>query len=148
MSWSIAGFGVAVLLFGLLRADVPGGPSDASNLLLVFSASALLGPPVAGLLVVPHVLMSQLIDYDEVHTGANRSAMFFGVQGFLTKWIYGLSLWMLTLLLSRFGNSPEQSLGVTLVGPVAGVACLIAAAVFARYPERELLETVRRSRLP
>ena len=72
--------------------------------------------------------------------------MFFGVQGFLTKWVYGLSLWVLTFLLSRFGNSPEEPLGVILVGPVAGVACLLAALFFARYPEAELLAEVERRR--
>ncbi len=139
MSWSIAGFGVAVLLFGLLRADVPGGPADASNLLLAFAASALLGPPVAGLLVVPHVLMSQLIDYDEVHTGANRSAMFFGVQGLLTKWMYGVALWVFSFLLLEYGKSAEEPTGVLLVGPVGAVACLLSLLVWSFYPERRVL---------
>lgn len=146
MLWSIGAFGLAVLQLGLLRAGAPGGPGDAVNLALAFTVCLLLGPPVAGLLVVPHVLMSQLIDHDEIRTGANRSAMYFGVQGFLTKWVYGVSLWTLTLLLSRFGNSPDAPLGVLLVGPVAGVACLLAAALFARYPEAQILEEVRRHR--
>ena len=144
MSLTIVGFGVAVLLLGLLRPDVPGGPRDALNLALAFAASALLGPPVAGLLVVPHVLLSQLIDEDALRTGANRAAMFFGVQGFLTKWVYGASLWLMTFLLSRFGNSPEDATGVLLIGPVAGAACLAAAVLFARYPEARLLEAARR----
>lgn len=130
--------GLAVLPLGALRPDVPGGPDDLRNLLLAGCSSLLLGPPVAGLLVVPHVLLSQLIDADALRTGANRSAMYFGVQGFLTKWIYGVSLWMMTFLLSRFGNSPDAPLGVLLIGPVAGVACLLAALLFARFPEQPL----------
>jgi GPH family glycoside/pentoside/hexuronide:cation symporter len=72
--------------------------------------------------------------------------MYFGVQGLLTKWMYGVSLWVMTYLLARFGNSAEQPLGVLLVGPVAGAACLLSLLLFARYPERELLEAVREGR--
>lgn len=136
---SLATFGATLLLLGGLRADVPGGPSDVRNLWLVWFACAAMGPSIAGLQVVPHVLIAQLIDEDERRTGANRAAMFYGMQGFLTKWMFGVSLWALTFLLARFGNAPSEALGVILVGPVAGVACLLAAALFARYPEAELL---------
>lgn len=138
MVGSMGLFALASLPLGALRPDVPGGAHDAANLVLAFGASLALGPAVAGLLVVPHVLLSQLIDADEVRTGANRAAMYYGVQGFLTKWIYGVSLWALTYLLSRFGNSTEEPLGILLVGPVGGLACLAAALIFARYPEAEI----------
>ena len=62
--------------------------------------------------------------------------MYFGIQGFLTKWVYGLSAAILAFLFARFGNSPEEPLGVLLVGPVGGAACLVAAGLFALYPER------------
>jgi GPH family glycoside/pentoside/hexuronide:cation symporter len=89
--------------------------------------------------VLPHVLISQLIDEDESRTGASRAAMFFGMQGFFTKWMYGLSLWLFTLLLSRYGNSPEEPGGLILVGPVAAACSLLALVVYSRYPEREVL---------
>ena len=41
--------------------------------------------------------------------------MFYGMQGFATKWVYGLSLWVLTFLLARFGNSPDQPLSMPTV---------------------------------
>ena len=140
MMLCVGGLGLVLLGLGLLEADVPGGPHDRTNLTVVFSVFACFGFPVAGLMVLPHVLISQLVDRDERATGANRSAMFFGVQGFLTKWAYGASLWIFTVLLSRFGNRPDESLGVILVGPVAGVACLLSLALYAFYPEREVLE--------
>jgi hypothetical protein len=49
------------------------------------------------------------------------------------------------LLLARFGNSPEQPFGVILAGPVAGVACLLSAAVLSAYPEREVLAATART---
>ena len=130
---------LAVSSFGLLHADVPGGPNDGRNLAILFGALALVGIPVAGLLVLPNVLLGQLIDRDERRSGSHRSAMFYGMQGFATKWVYGLSLWALTFLLARFGNSPAEPLGVILSGPVAGAACLLSVVVLAFYPERAVL---------
>jgi GPH family glycoside/pentoside/hexuronide:cation symporter len=142
---------VCVLIFalcasslGLLRPETPGGPGDLRNLAVVFTAMAMAGLAVAGLLVLPHVLISQMIDADECATGANRAAMFFGMQGFFTKWVYGVALWIFTYLLARFGNSPGEPLGIILVGPVAAAAALVSAALFARYPERVVLAATRR----
>jgi hypothetical protein len=53
--------------------------------------------------------------------------------------MYGVSLWVFTWLLSRFGNSPEEPLGVLLVAPVAGACALLAFALYALYPEAEVL---------
>ena len=130
-------------MLGLLRADVPGGPHDLRNLVLAFAAMALSGFAVAGFLVLPHVLMGQVIDADERRTGASRAAMFYGVQGLATKWVYQVSLALMSLLLLRFGASPERPLGVLLIGPVAALLCALSAALYALYPERRLLEETR-----
>jgi GPH family glycoside/pentoside/hexuronide:cation symporter len=135
---------LAVAALGLLRPDVPGGPHDRANLLLCFGGFFAFGVPAAGLMVLPHVLISQLIDEDERRTGATRAAMFFGVQGLLTKWVYGLSTWCLAFLLARYGNSPEEPLGVLLVGPVAAVLCLLSLCLYAFYPEARVLAGARR----
>jgi len=141
-------FALAMALLGFLEADVPGGPHDRRNLWLAFTAVAVVGLPIAGFLVVPHVMISQLIDWDERRTGANRSAMYYGVQGLLTKWMYGASLWAFTFLLSRFGNSPDEPGGVLLIGPVAAVSALLAVVAYTRYPERRILAEARESQAP
>jgi GPH family glycoside/pentoside/hexuronide:cation symporter len=135
-------FGAGAAALGALVPELPGGPRDAANLAIAFVACALVGVAAAGLMVVPHVLLSQLIDVDALRTGANRAAIYFGVQGLLTKWVYGVSLWVFTFLLARFGNSPSDALGVRLVGPVTGVACLLAAILWLAYPERALVAEV------
>ena len=132
-------FALSMFLLAFLKADVPGGPHDAANLRIVWTAFALIGFPVAGFLVIPNVLISQVIDYDAARQGASRAAMFFGVQGFFTKWMYGIAGAILAYLFQRFGNSPQEPLGVLLIGPVAGVACLISAVLFLAYPERQVL---------
>ncbi len=132
-------FAVAVGSLGLLRPDVPGGPHDATNLLILFSAMATLGIAVPGFLVLPYVIISQVIDYDTVQTGSNRSAMYFGVQGFLIKWMYGIAGAVIAFLFARYGNSPQQPLGVLLVAPIGALACLLSALVLMFYPEQRVL---------
>jgi GPH family glycoside/pentoside/hexuronide:cation symporter len=131
---------VAMSALGFLEPAPAGSPRDTFNLVLCIGALGLFGVPAAGFMVLPHVLVSQLIDADERRTGASRAAMFFGVQGLLTKWVYGLSTWAFTFLLAVYGNSPEEPWGVVLVGPVAGVLCLLSLGFYAFYPERAVIE--------
>jgi GPH family glycoside/pentoside/hexuronide:cation symporter len=130
---------VGVALLGFLVPDEPGGPNDLRNLLLVFGAMSLGGVAVAGFITMPNVILSQVIDYDTARTGSNRAASYFGIQGFFTKFLYGVSGAILAFLFQRYGNSVEQPLGVILVGPVAAAFCLVSAGLFLRYPEREVL---------
>jgi GPH family glycoside/pentoside/hexuronide:cation symporter len=131
--------GVCVAALGFLQPSVPGGPHDARNLAVIFGTMVAAGVAVAGFITMPNVLISQVIDYDTVRTGANRAAMYFGIQGFFTKVLYGVSGAILAFLFSRFGNSAQQPLGVILVGPVAAAFCLVSALLFLRYPEHEVL---------
>ncbi len=137
-------FSLSMAALGGLRADLPGGPRDALNLALGAGSLAMLGVAIAGFMILPHVLLSQLIDLDERRTGAQRAAIYFGVQGFATKLIYGVGTWGFTFLLSRFGNSSEEPWGVILVGPAAGVAGLVALLLYSAYPEARVLEQTRR----
>lgn len=139
MVGSVAVFALALLPLGLLRPAVPGGPGDARNLAVIFVALAVVGPPVAAFYMVPGVIIAQLIDADARRTGTYRSAMFFGVQGLVTKWMYGVSALALSYLFARFGKSVAEPGGVLLAGPMAGAACLVAAALYTLYPEREVL---------
>jgi GPH family glycoside/pentoside/hexuronide:cation symporter len=131
---------VAVAMLGALEPDVPGGSRDSFNLMVCFVALGLFGIPAAGFLVLPQVMISQLIDRDERISGASRAAMYFGVQGLLTKWAYGISTLILTLMLARLGNSPENPWGVVYVGPVAAICSLMSLALYSLYPESAVLE--------
>lgn len=139
MMFCIAVMAAAVVPLGLLVPALPGAPGDARNLALCMGAMAAFGVAGAGFLVLPHVMISQLIDRDARHTGASRAAMFFGVQGLATKWVYGFAVWLFTYLLSRYGNSPEQPGGVLLIGPVTAGFSVVALALYALYPERDVV---------
>jgi len=136
---SVATLGVLLCVLGLLDPDVPGGPRDASNLFIVCGVLLGMGPALAVFLIVPHVIIGQLIDRDEAQTGANRSAMYFGAQGLFTKWAYAASATVMSFLFVQYGNSRSDPEGVLLVGPVAGALCLVAAGLYALYPERQVI---------
>lgn len=138
----------SVTILGLPRPDVPGGPRDAWNLGLILAGMVGSGVSLAGFITMPHVLISQVIDYDTARTGSHRAAMYFGIQGFATKLLYGVSAAILATLFSAFGNSAEEPLGVVLVGPVAGACCLVSALLYLRYPEQEVLATTLAEQIP
>jgi Na+/melibiose symporter-like transporter len=87
-------------------------------------------------MILPTVILGQLIDLDEANTGANRAAMYYGVQGLFTKWVYAASAAILSFLLSAYGRSAAEPLGVLLIGPVAGGLCLVGAILYLFYPEK------------
>ena len=145
---SILILGIAHVPYGLLTPSAPGDAHDVLNMTVALGLSAFKGLAIAGIMILPTVILGQLIDLDQARTGASRSAMYYGVQGLMTKWVYAASATLMSYLLSAYGRSAAEPLGVLLIGPVAGGLCLIAAGFYACYPEkrvraeaRELLES-------
>lgn len=132
-------FGIALSMLGLIVPDVPGGPDDARNVAIAFTSLGLAGIPVAGFLVASNVMLGQIVDADEAATGANRAAIFFGIQGLATKWVYGLAAAALAYLFTQYGKSPEEPMGVWLAAPCAAGFCIVSALLYALYPERDVL---------
>ena len=139
--------GIPLFPYGLLHPSIPGGPGDQFNLIVIVGLAMIKGFPIAGLMILPTVILGQLIDLDETRTGANRAAMYYGVQGLLTKWVYAASAAIFSFLLSAYGRSAAEPLGVLLIGPVSGSFCLIAAFLYMLYPEREVQESARQHNL-
>lgn len=137
---SILILGLSLFPYGLLEPRGPGDPGDLFNLSVVVATTVMKGLSIAGFMILPTVLLGQLIDLDETKTGANRAAMYYGVQGLFTKWVYAASAAILSYLLSGYGRSAEEPLGVQLIGPVAGLFCLIGAALYFFYPEKLVRE--------
>lgn len=135
---SVFFLGLAHLPYGLMTPSAPGAPHDQLNLVIVFTLAAIKGLGIAGMMILPTVLLGQLIDLDEARTGAGRSAMYYGVQGLLTKWVYAASAAIMSYLLAAHGRSADEPLGVLLIGPVAGVLCLVSAGLYILYPEKQV----------
>jgi GPH family glycoside/pentoside/hexuronide:cation symporter len=127
-------FGIAASALGTIRPDVPGGTDDAGNLATAFLALGVMGIPLAGASILPSVLLGWIIDDDRERTGSNRSAIFVGLVRAFDKWAYGLAAAVIAFLFARFGKSPAEPLGVLLIGPIAGIAALLSALLFTRFP--------------
>ena len=136
--WSIVVMGISMIPYGLLTPSVPDGPGDLLNLTVIVGLTAIKGLAIAGFMILPTVILGQLIDLDESVTGANRAAMYYGVQGLFTKWVYAASAAIMSYLLTAYGRSVEEPMGVLLIGPVAGALCLLGAACYLFYPEQEV----------
>jgi GPH family glycoside/pentoside/hexuronide:cation symporter len=140
---SVAILGLAHIPYGFLTPSAPGDSHDLFNVILVISLSAFKGLAIAGMMILPTVILGQLIDLDQARTGAGRSAMYYGVQGLLTKWVYAASAAIMSFLLAAYGRSAAEPLGVLLIGPVAGTLCLVSAGLYALYPEKQVQDEAR-----
>ena len=132
---SFSVYAVAAAALGLLRPSSAGTPQDSFNLAIAFGSLGLMGLAISGVSLMPNVLVGQLIDEDAERSGANRSALFLGVTRAFDKWAFGISSALIAFLFARFGNGPENPLGVQLVGPIAAAAAAAAALVLARFPD-------------
>lgn len=135
---SIFLLGLPMFPYALLTPSSPGEPGDMINLVVMVGLSIVKGFPIASIMILPTVILGQLIDLDEARTGANRAAMYYGVQGLFSKWVYAAAAAILSFLLSAYGRSAEEPLGVLLIGPVAGTFCVIAACLYMLYPEQQV----------
>lgn len=105
----------------------------------VWAARALLvlaGIGVGGLFALPYAVLAEVTDYDRVLTGHDRQGVFFCVQGLILKVAYSVAPWLLLGLLAWLPSHVFTTM--VLVGPIAGVAALLAYAVFGRYPDAEV----------
>ena len=135
---SVLILGLAHIPYGFLTPSAIGDSHDWLNLAVVFSLSGFKGLAIAGMMILPTVILGQLIDLDHARTGAGRAAMYYGVQGLMTKWVYAASAALMSYLLSAYGRSAEEPLGVLLIGPVAGSLCLVSAVFYSFYPEAQV----------
>jgi GPH family glycoside/pentoside/hexuronide:cation symporter len=102
-----------------------------------------LGIPMAAVFTFPNAIMADIIDYDELRTGMRREAMYYGTQATLEKMASALFPILLAGLLT-LGGTADNPIGIRLVGPVAGLAVLVAFLTFRGYrlPDTVTAETV------
>jgi Na+/melibiose symporter-like transporter len=79
-------------------------------------------------------MIGEIIDYDEACSGQRREALYNGLSGFVWKASMGGSVFIATQSMNYFGNSPENALGVLLVGPIAGLFGLLGMIAIVFYP--------------
>lgn len=107
---------------------VPQVPSLVQGLLFM----PPVGLAMVGVYVFPNALMADIIDYDALRTGERREGIYYAAQDFIENLVLALHGSILAGLLA-FGSTPENPLGIRLVGPFAGVGIFIAWWIFRRY---------------
>lgn len=103
-----------------------------SGLVLGFVLMAMLGFPYSGLMVIPNVIVSEIIDEDIREHKLHREALFFGVQGLVNKFMVSLAALFVGFLQSVFGNTLETPAGVIAVAPAAAVVSLVGFVIITR----------------
>ena len=123
MLWGMGGL---FLLF--FAGFMPGPPKVAQAMLAVFIA----GMPLAGILMLPNILIADIVDHDAQRTSTRREGMFYGTQNLLEKSASAFAPLLLAIVLLA-GDNASDPLGVRLVGPVAGVLVFIGYLSFRGY---------------
>ena len=127
-------YSAALLSMSLVFAAIPLVALSPMPTATYLGLMVVLGVPVGGLLVLGRVLIADVIDADFERTGLRREAMYFGMQGLMTKVSFGVGPLIATQLFDAFGNTAEHPLGILLCGPVAGVLGVAGWLAFRRYP--------------
>ena len=132
---SMASYALVALLIMVLPS-IKGIPSAA----LGFALMALLGFPYSGLMVIPNVLVSEIIDDDYKRFAVRREAMFFGVQGLVNKLATAFASFAVGVLHDILGSTANQPLGITIVAPIAAVFSLVGFFVMVRLNKEKAAE--------
>jgi Na+/melibiose symporter-like transporter len=93
----------------------------------------IAGPGVGALLVLPHAVLADICDHDAHCVGERREAIFFGMQGLLTKAAIAMAMVLANALLTRLGNTAAQPLGVVACPLIAALLLVCACLAFRGY---------------
>ncbi|GEM_PF-2409506 len=93
-----------------------------------------LGFPAAILMSMYRPIVCEVVDMDEQRVGTRREAIYFGVEGLLTKFADGISALLAPALMLLGHFLLPAPLGYVLPFAGAGVFMLLAYIVFGKYP--------------
>lgn len=146
--FGMAMFTVALALMALLKhfpvlgypvafvAGLMGSPLDQNQIAFAHTALtlAICALPVAVIFVMQRPILNDVMDHDEKLTGYRREAMYNGMEGLVSKPASGMAYFIVPLLLSTLGDTPERPWGVLATPIAASVLMFIGYLGFRRYP--------------
>jgi GPH family glycoside/pentoside/hexuronide:cation symporter len=120
----------AAVTFPLLALGglVPGVPASAQLVVV----AALIGAPIGAHYLFPVPLTADVIDDDSILTRQRREAIYLGSSSFITRTATALAP-LIVVLLRLLGDTHGHTIGVRLVGPLAGLIMLCAYLLFGSY---------------
>jgi Na+/melibiose symporter-like transporter len=134
-AYRVALFASAMLFpLAALPGLVPLVPAEVELLVLM----VVVGAPIAGNHLFPATLTADIIEDDSARTGLRREATYYGAQNLVEKTATSFApLFLVALLL--VGDTSDDTLGIRLIGPAAGMITLFGYLIFRRYdlPDEE-----------
>jgi GPH family glycoside/pentoside/hexuronide:cation symporter len=111
-----------------LAGLLPGVPATVQLLVV----AALVGAPIGAHFLFPVPLTADVIDDDSAKTELRREATYLGASSFVERTANSVAP-LLVVLLRLLGDTRGHTVGVRLVGPLAGVILLAAYLLFRAY---------------
>jgi Na+/melibiose symporter-like transporter len=100
-----------------------------------------LGLGMMYVLVTP--MIGEIIDLAEQKFGERREAVFNAMHAVMVKAAQVLGIFVAVSIMTRYGNSKSEPLGVFLVAPISSLFCFAAMVLTCSYP---VLNSVKRRR--
>jgi glycoside/pentoside/hexuronide:cation symporter, GPH family len=103
----------------------------------------LVGPALGGYFILAYAMMGSVVDYDEMFTHARREAIYYGTFSLAAGIGPAMAAMILPFILSHFGYTSANPLGVRVAWLVAGACSLLGALVFIGYKLGDTPEQTR-----
>lgn len=136
-------------MIGLVLAIGAGFLVGGTNLLPLglqaFIVIALIGVALGGYLIVIYAMMGNVVDYDEMLTGRRREAIYYGTFSFAIGLGSSVGAFILPQLLSLFGYTRENPLGVRVAFLVMAAFVLVGYFIFQFYKLGDTPEETRKN---
>jgi len=113
------------------------------KLLQAYITVGLVGPALGGYFILAYAMMGSVVDYDEMFTHARREAIYYGTFSLAAGIGPAVAAMTLPFILSYFGYTSANPLGVRVAWVVAGVCSLVGAIVFFGYKLGDTPEQTR-----
>jgi len=125
-------FLTSATLFSLILIPLFFFSSDISTIVLM----GIIGAPLAGMMLIPEVLIGEIIDDDYQKFGKNREGLFFGFYGFAVRIAMILEAAVISLILGLTGynaNAYKQTetaiIGIKLLIVVVPIICFVIGII-------------------
>jgi GPH family glycoside/pentoside/hexuronide:cation symporter len=103
----------------------------------------LVGPVLGGYFILAYAMMGSVVDYDEMFTYSRREAIYYGTFSLAAGIGPAMAALILPFILSHFGYTSVNPLGVRVAWVVAGICSLLGALAFVGYKLGDTPEQTR-----
>jgi Na+/melibiose symporter-like transporter len=136
---------ISMVLMGVIIALnafvglIPG----VDKLVQAYITVGLVGPVLGGYFILAYAMMGSVVDYDEMSTRARREAIYYGTFSLAAGIGPAMAALILPFILSRFGYTAANPLGIRVSWVVAGAFSLLGALAFIGYKLGDTPEQTR-----